>query len=156
MELRVYTDASLSKFVIGVGVKVTSIEGIRFDLEVPIKPGLTSTEAELYALLIGIDVVKSVVHCHKMKRKADITFFTDCEPALRSVFGFSNPRSQSTRALAKRVTKALDKANRTHFKSWKLQPIKSASNQADRLARAARDRWKSIWKIKENGSSGPS
>lgn len=157
MDIRVFTDASLSKFVIGVGVLVSSADGIRFELSVPIKPGINSTEAELYALLIGIDAVKSVIHCHKIKRKVSVTFYIDCEPALRSVFGFSVPRSQAARALAKKVAKALDKANKTHFKSWKLQPIKSANNQADHLARSARERWKQIWKIKSDDeeNTGP-
>jgi hypothetical protein len=145
--MKVYTDASISKFVIGVGVKVIMpSEGIRFELGVPTKPGLNSTEAELYALLIGIDTVKSVIHCHKMKRQVDVIFYTDCEPALRSVFGFSTPRSEAAKTLAKKVKRNLDKAKRTHYKTWSLQPVRSASNQADKLARAARERWRAIWK----------
>ena len=156
--MRVYTDASLSKFVIGIGVKVTlPSAGIRFELGVPIKPGLNSTEAELYALLIGIDTAKSVIHCHKKRRQVDVIFYTDCEPALRSVFGFSTPRSDAAKTLAKKVKRNLNKGKRTHYLSWSLQPVRSASNQADRLARGARERWRSVWKDNnKSGSSGPS
>jgi len=155
MKLKVFTDASLSQFVIGAGVRISSNkDGIRFDLGVPVKPGLTSTEAELYAMLIGIDAVKSLIHCHKIKRKAEVTFYTDCESAFRFIFGASTPRSEATKTLAKKVRKSLDRAKKTHFKSWNLLTVKSASNQADKIARAARERWRSIWK--QNHSQGTS
>lgn len=155
--LKVYTDASPSKFVIGAGIKILGPDQIKYEVGVPVKPGLSTNEAEMYSLLIGIDQAKSVIASHGLRRKVDVEFFIDCDPVIKGLFDQSTFRAASARTLKEKVKKALHSAGKSHFKTWKIQPVRSAVNPADRIAKAARQRWRDIWKsASPRGPSGRS
>lgn len=151
--IRVYIDASLSKAVIGIGVLIKPDKGANLEIRLPMRSGPNSTEAELYALLIGIDSVKASIK--KGSKKPKVTFFIDCEPAVKALYGMTKLRSQAARNLVRKVVKALDKANENFF-THSIEPIKGKSNPAHDLAKQARLDWRDIWKPGNEGPSGPS
>lgn len=151
MIIKTYTDISVCKAIIGVGVcvELPSLAPDRmYTIGVPIKPGLTTTEAELYGLLVGSDVVESLINTHGFK-EVEAHFFTDCESAIGALYKLGRVRSQATKNLAAQILKALDSR---YPENWSIQPVKSKDNPANEVAKATRRRWSSIWKAPERSS----
>jgi len=146
MLLKVYTDASPSKAVIGVGVKIIGSK-INLEIGVPIKPGLSTAEAEMYAFLIGVDLVRSIVGGLGLKRKAAVEFYLDSNPVIKFLYDMQEMKAASTNALKIQTLKALQDASKVM--SWKVQSTRAKTNPADRLAKSARQRWSTVWKAKE-------
>jgi hypothetical protein len=151
-----YVDASMSKNVTGAGIKIIVTDGcakIKFGFKVPIRPGMTATEAELYVLLMAIDLVLDIRESSANSEIAGITpesvnlavFHTDNESGIKGIYGLSSMRSMSTSTLINNIVKKLDKAKKSGL-SWSIAPVKTRNNQAHLLASEARRLWGRIWK----------
>ena len=145
--MKVYLDASLSKAVIGIGVRVLGPGKRTMSIGSPVRSGLNSTEAELYALILAIDTAVNIVEgCGKTTK--DVTFYMDCDPAIKALYGLTHLRSETAKTLVQKAVKSLDKAKGKYFRTWSIQPIRSKDNPAHDIAKATRIRWREIWKPK--------
>jgi len=143
--IAVYSDASHRKTSIGVGA-VISYRGADLPVGGFISGRFTTVEAEILALLHAIDAVSGFVKSPSLRSLAPITlkthfvFYTDFKLIPDYLYGNAEPKDRQVRALLKQLIRDLDLLKQEGF-LWRVDPIKSGTNPADRCAKEAHDRW---------------
>jgi ribonuclease HI len=148
----VYTDSSGGRKIVGLGA-VVMCGGAEFPMGTVLKPGCKTTEAEILALMHGLDLFRAIAKIKKLNPKDTfITFHSDCSSAVNAVNGNVTLRGDA-RSLVKNFVEELIDAVGKEFSGWAIKYVKRNLNKADQVAKQTRSLWMKRFRPK---SSGPS
>lgn len=148
----IYTDSSGGRKIVGLGVVVVC-GGSEFSMGTVLRPGCKTTEAEILALMYGLDVFRAIAKSQRLDPKdMFLTFHSDCASAVNAVNGVVTLRDLA-RSLVKNFLEELIDAVGKEFSGWTIKHISRNFNRADQVAKRARSQWMRRFRPK---SSGPS
>jgi ribonuclease HI len=150
--ISIFTDSSGGRKIVGLGAVVIN-GGTEFSMGTVLKPGCKTTEAEILALMYGLDLYKAIAKTSKLNPKETfVTFNSDCASAVNAVNGVVTLRGDA-RSLVKNFLEELVGAVGKEFSGWTIKHIKRNLNKADQVAKQTRSLWMRRFKPR---SSGPS
>lgn len=149
LPIRVYVDACPGRNCAGLGVfmdvNLTTVE-----FATGVRGHYTTTTAEAYALLMGIDVVKTMLEGYlaltNKARIPGVIFMSDSETLVRKVAGVESRGPPKNERLARVVRAALDDLKRGLMIAVSVEFTKSEHNPADALASRGLAKWKERWR----------
>lgn len=151
-KVSIFTDSSGGRKIAGLGAVVV-IGGSEFQMGTVLRPGCKTTEAEILALMHGLDFFRSVVKSKKISiHDLFITFLCDCSSVVNAVNGVATLRGTG-RSLVKNFIEELVEAVGKEFSGWSIKHISRNINKADLVAKRSRSLWMRRFRQK---SSGPS
>lgn len=151
-KISIYTDSSGGRKIVGLGA-VVIYGGSEFSMGTVLRPGCKTTEAEILALMHGLDVYRAIAKTQQLDPKETfITFYSDCASAVNAVNGVVTLRDLA-RSLVKNFLEELIDAVGKEFSGWTIKHINRKINKADQVAKKTRSQWMKRFRPK---SSGPS
>lgn len=151
-KVSIYTDSSGGRKIVGLGAVVLN-GGSEFSMGTVLKPGVKTTEAEILALMFGLDFFKTIAKIQKYDPKTTtITFYCDSAAVVSAVNGTVTLRGNA-RSLVKNFVEEMIDAVGKEFSGWTIIHINRTLNKADQVAKQTRTRWMRRYRPK---SSGPS
>jgi ribonuclease HI len=151
-KISIYTDSSGGRKIVGLGA-VVKIGGSEFPMGTAFKPGCKTTEAEILALMHGLDLFRTIAKTQKLvPQNTFITFLSDCQSAVNAVNGVVTLRGDA-RSLVKNFVEELIVAVGKEISGWTINHIPRNLNKADQVAKRSRSLWMRRFRPK---SSGPS
>lgn len=141
--MRVYTDAATNSGVSGLGYVVELKSGASIEDKRYLESGVTSMEAEWFAMMQGLDVA-----LHSTTSYDDCAYvYIDCKPLVSKMLDRDqayDPKWHGFRAQTMKTLGQFDEWSIT----WEERASTSGNERADRLAREA------LWQVRDGGSNG--
>lgn len=155
-EVAVYSDISIGSSVTGVGLHIVGFGKRPIYEKTFIGPGFSPVEAELVAVIFGMERVDALLSLSDRTCGTDtIISYTDCDPVVRAIHDLARFRSRITKKLVKVILKKIDDLKMKHSVTCCVHPVRSLENPAHELSREARRVWTDRLSSKA-GSSLPS
>lgn len=154
-EIAIYSDISIGSQVTGVGLHVAGFSLKPIREKTCIGPGFSPVEAELVAILFGLERAETLVRLVSSGFGVivrSITCYTDCDPVVRAIHDLARFRSRSTKKLVKAILKKIDDFKMKYSITCGVNPVRSLENPAHDLSREARKTWTDLLSSKAGSS----
>lgn len=161
----VFVDASLSRTKWGcAGIIIRAAAPLRFpetQFQFGLKPGLTSNEGEMLAMLMAARVVPQVLTLVEYDERSTIVRIkTDSMACVRALNSMKHLRSQKFIALTKKVRREWDELRDRHrmIAGWSYSHVEREKNPADAVAQQGRQFYGGLfsWPRTSSETSGAS
>jgi len=151
-KITIYTDSSGGRKIVGLGAVVVD-GGTEFSMGTVVKPGCKTTEAEILALMYGLDLFRTLSTVRKLDPKnVFIVFNCDSSSVVNAINGVATLRGDD-RSLVKNFIEELIAATGQEFSGWTIKHIKRNLNKADQIARRTRSLWMRRFRPRSSGLS---
>lgn len=150
-KVSVYTDSSGGRKIIGLGAVVVTPSGSEYPMGSVLRPGCKTSEAEILALMNGLDFFRTVARIKKLNPKdLFLTFLCDSMAAVGAVNGAATLRGDA-RTYVKNFLEELADLVGKEFSGWTIKHIRREQNKADQAAKQARSRWMRRFRPRSSG-----